>query len=156
SVPAALISRPPDAGWTTPTVNAPVGVTGFAVSYAVDGADKHQYPTLKLNPRLLAKLLSESYWALPNLGTDFAKLPASDAYHAMATTPEDLSVDPEFQALNPGIGTSNQFAAAATVLVLAGNSDVIHALTGYLNADPEARAFLDGRPDPWGMVVNPA
>src|SRR5262249_37168797 len=34
-------------------------------------------------------------------------------------------------------------------------SDVIYALTSYLNADPEARGFLDGKPDPWGMVVNP-
>jgi hypothetical protein len=30
------------------------------------------------------------------------------------------------------------------------------ALTSYINADPEARAWLNGKPDPWGMVVNPA
>jgi hypothetical protein len=29
------------------------------------------------------------------------------------------------------------------------------ALTSYINADPEARAWLNGKPDPWGMVVNP-
>jgi hypothetical protein len=29
------------------------------------------------------------------------------------------------------------------------------ALTSYINADPEARAWLNGTPDPWGMVVNP-
>ena len=31
----------------------------------------------------------------------------------------------------------------------------MHALTSYINADPDARAWLDGAPDPWGMVVNP-
>ena len=29
------------------------------------------------------------------------------------------------------------------------------ALTSYIDADPEARRWLDGVPDPWGMVVNP-
>ncbi|OLB79969.1 MAG: hypothetical protein AUI14_08670 [Actinobacteria bacterium 13_2_20CM_2_71_6] len=156
SIPAALVSRPPDGGWSGPTVNAPIGVTGFAVSYAIDDKAKHPYTDLKLNPRLLAKLLSESYWALPGLGTDFAALPPDDPHHALATNPQDLSADPEFQALNPDLGTTTQFAASSTLLALNGNSDVIHALTSYLNADPEARAFLDGRPDPWGMVVNPA
>ena len=28
-------------------------------------------------------------------------------------------------------------------------------MTSYINSDPEARAWLDGKPDPWGMVVNP-
>ena len=32
---------------------------------------------------------------------------------------------------------------------------MISALTAYIDADPEARAWLDGKPDPWGMVVNP-
>jgi hypothetical protein len=156
AVPAALVSRPPDAGWPGPTVNAPVAVTGFAISYVIDDATKHAYTNLKLTPRLLAKLLSESYWALPALGTDFAKLPDNDPHHAMAKNPQDMAADPEFQALNPNVGGTNQFAAAATLLALNGNSDVIHALTSYLNADPEARAFLDGKPDPWGMVVNPS
>jgi hypothetical protein len=39
---------------------------------------------------------------------------------------------------------------------MSSDSDVMHALTAYINADPEARAWLNGTPDPWGMVVNPA
>ena len=31
----------------------------------------------------------------------------------------------------------------------------MYALTSYINADPEARAWLNGKPDPWGMKVNP-
>ncbi len=33
---------------------------------------------------------------------------------------------------------------------------MIRALTTYINDDPAARAWLNGKPDPWGMVVNPA
>lgn len=156
SVSAALISRPPPTGYATTTVNAPVAVTGFAISFAVDDANKHEYGQLKLTPRLLAKLLSESYYSFQTLRTDYAALPASDPYAAMATNPQDLSVDPEFVALNPGIGKTVQTQAAATLLALSGDSDTMFALTSYLNADPEARAFLDGKPDPWGMVVNPS
>jgi hypothetical protein len=41
-------------------------------------------------------------------------------------------------------------------LTLSSDSDVMYALTSYINADPDARAWLDGQPDPWGMTVNPA
>ena len=30
------------------------------------------------------------------------------------------------------------------------------ALTAYIDSDAEARSFLEGNPDPWGMTVNPA
>jgi hypothetical protein len=32
----------------------------------------------------------------------------------------------------------------------------MEALTTYINDNPQARAWLNGKPDPWGMVVNPA
>jgi hypothetical protein len=32
----------------------------------------------------------------------------------------------------------------------------MQALTTYINDDPAAHAWLDGQPDQWGMVVNPA
>ena len=35
------------------------------------------------------------------------------------------------------------------------DSDLVYAMTSYINSDPEARAWLNGKPDPWGMVVNP-
>jgi hypothetical protein len=156
SIYAALISRPPDGGFTAPTIASPVGVTGFAISYVIDDSSGHAYTSLRLNPRLLAKLLSESYWALPELQHNFAALPPSDPYHVMASNPQDLSVDPEFIALNPGVGPTLQHDVGSTLLALSGNSDVMFALMSYINADPEARAFLDGQPDPWGMRVNPS
>jgi hypothetical protein len=158
---AALVSTPPPDGYPKPTVNAPVAVTGFAVSYiadsiAPDGSPGDPYHSLKLNPRLLAKLLAESYVPALALRDEYATLPASDPYSVMAHNPIDLSNDPEFIALNPGVGNHNLDAGtSATLLAISSNSDVIYALTSYINADPEARAWLDGTPDPWGMVVNP-
>ena len=38
---------------------------------------------------------------------------------------------------------------------MSSDSDVMTALTSYISTDPEARAWLDGKADPWGMVVNP-
>src|SRR6476469_2069384 len=39
---------------------------------------------------------------------------------------------------------------------MSSDSDMMTALTAYIDADPEARAWLDGTPDPWGMKVNPS
>jgi hypothetical protein len=103
--------------------------------------------TLRLTPRLLAKLMTESYPAINAM---------KDEDSALSANPLNVSLDPEFIALNPGIkqGVSAS-AAASTLLSISADSDVIHALTSYINADPDARAWLDGAPDPWGMVVNP-
>ncbi len=155
SISSALISDPPTGGWTVPTVNAPVSVTGFAISYAVDDANGHAYAHLKLSPRLLAKLLSESYWGQTGLQQDYLRLPASNKFAKMAKNPQDITRDPEFIKLNPGIGPTIQSQAASTLLALSGDSDVMFALTSYINADPDARAFLNGVTDPWGMTVNP-
>jgi len=148
TVPAALISDPPDASFPTPTAIAPIAMTGFAVSYVIDDKLKDPYHSLRLTPRLLAKLLTESYPGIT---------PVRDEYAALSKNPLDMSQDPEFQALNPGItdGVPDS-AAASTILNLSSDSDVERALTSYIYADPDARAWLDGKPDPWGMVVNPS
>ncbi len=146
---AAFTSYAQPGGYGKPVVNAPVAVTGFAISYAIDGANGQPYTTLKLTPLLLAKLLTESY-----PGTLFMKQDDS----ALTNNPINITMDPEFIALNPGIAQNNSAGdvAAAELIALSGNSDVIHALTTYINDDPTARAWLNGAPDHWGMVVNPA
>ncbi|MFL6060271.1 MAG: hypothetical protein ACJ72E_03495 [Marmoricola sp.] len=147
NIDAAFSSRPPDLPYQTPTVQAPVAVTGFAISYVIDGTDGQPYTKLRLDPRLLAKLLSQSYPA-NSIGK------GSDP--AIAGNPVNITQDPEFQALNPGLPRYTAKEAAATLLSLSSDTDMVYALTSYLNADPDARKFLDGTTDPWGMVVNPA
>jgi hypothetical protein len=147
SIEAALVGSPPQTPFTRPIVQAPAALTGFAISYAIDDASGHPYRHLKLTPRLLAKLLTESYPAAPAI---------QGPYSALSGNPLNLAVDPEFRALNPGPPAPGyNTEPAATLFVISGDSDVIWALTSYIQADPEARAWLDGAADPWGMVVNP-
>ena len=145
---AAFISQAPPNGYGKPVVNAPVAISGFAISYIIDGANGQPYTSLRLTPRLLAKLLTESYPA---------ELSVQQEDPALAKNPLNITLDPEFQALNPGVtkGVAASDSAAA-LLTLSSDSDVISALTTYINDDPSARAWLNGKPDQWGMVVDPA
>jgi hypothetical protein len=145
---AAFGEQPPDGGFPTPTVQAPTAVTGFAISYTIDNDAGGEVTNLRMTPRLLAKLLTQSY---PE--EDFARFKAGQ-FPYLANNPINITDDPEFQALNPGISMPHSTPGAATLIALSSNSDVTYALTSYINADPEARAWLNGQPDPWGMVVN--
>ena len=147
SIEAAYQAGPPDIPFASPTVQAPTAITGWGIAAVVDGADGQPYAQVRLDARLLAKLMTESYegCALNCL-----------AFDELASNPIDITRDPEFQALNPGIPPGLYLAPAATLSLISADSDVISALTSYINEDPEARSWLDGRPDPWGMVVNPA
>lgn len=142
---AAFVSEPAEAS-TVPLGYAPVAVTGFGIAYVSDLADNAGEVTqMRLTPRLLAKLLTQSYPA-----TLFGR-----AREGLANNPLVLGRDPEFLELNPTI-KQNDLEAMATVLSLSESSDVMSALTQYIAADEEAMAFIAGRADPWDMVVNPS
>ena len=87
NIDAALTSYPQPGGYPEPVVNAPVAVTGFAISYTVDGTNGQQYTNLKLTAMLLAKLLTESY-----PGDSFMK----QADPALANNPLNITEDPQF------------------------------------------------------------
>ena len=119
-----------------------MAVSGFAISYLIDGANGQPYTHLRLTPRLLAKLLTESY-----PGDLCVKQDDPDLSH----NPLNITDDPEFIALNPGITQGVDASEAASELMsISSDSDVIEALTSYINADPTARAWLNGTPDQWG------
>lgn len=145
---AAFTSYAQPGGYGKPVVSAPVAVSGFAISYIIDGANGQPYTKLRLTPLLLAKLLTESY---PS------ELPVQEEDPALSHNPLNITLDPGFIKLNPGITQGVSASEAASELIaLSSDSDVIEALTTYINDDPQARAWLDGKPDKWGMVVNPA
>jgi hypothetical protein len=144
--PAAEVSSRHAAKGPDPVGYAPSAVTGFSIGYVIDKPDNAgEYTSLRLNARLLAKLMTESY-----LGSDLGR-----GHPGMSKNPLSLVSDPEFAKLNPGLG-SNDTEAAATLLSLSISSDVIQQLTDYIAHDKKAMAFINGKPDPWGMVVNPA
>lgn len=151
TVEAALGSYGPSPPYPVPTVNAPVAVSGFGIAFDVDNASHRPVTVLRLDARLLAKLLTESYPADTFVRDAY---PTTDGVATLSNNPLTITADPEFQALNPGIPPKviDQAAALLTINV---QSDVMTALTTYINDDPAARAWLNGQPDPWGMRVNP-
>jgi hypothetical protein len=144
--PAAEVSSPHAKIVSDPVGFAPTAVTGFSIGYVIDKPDnKGEYTDLRLDARLLAKLLTQSY-----LGSDLGR-----GHPGIGGNPLSLLSDPEFQNHTPGLST-NDSEAASTLLSLSIQSDVIKQLTDYIAHDKRAMAFVDGRPDPWGMKVNPA
>jgi hypothetical protein len=141
-------------------IHAPVAETGFAISFVIDNSHGQPVTRLRLDPRLLAKLLTESYPGFVDIADNDPELlhscpgvPVPGSHQC--TNPMNITLDPEFKALNPGIKRGvGASAAASALLALSSSTDVMWALTSYINANPAARAWLDGTPDPWGMVVN--
>jgi ABC-type phosphate transport system substrate-binding protein len=162
TIESAFVSEQPQHGFRKPVVHAPVAATGFAVSFVIDGASGKPVTTLRLDPRLLAKLLTESYPGVPDVAEGdpelLHKCPGVPVVGSkLCTNPLTITRDPEFQALNPGLpADALSQISQATLMIPANASDEIWALTAYINASPAARAWLDGKPDPWGMAVNSA
>ncbi|MGZ4450206.1 MAG: hypothetical protein ACXVW4_10465 [Nocardioides sp.] len=129
----------PDQARDRGLVYAPVAVTGLVVAFQVDDAEGKPVTDLRLDPRLVAKLVTGSY--------------RSGGDPAVIHNPVNIFRDPEFRQLNPGIDWPGG-APGNHPLLLGDLSDTTLALTRWLAADKDASAFLDGTPDPWGMTVN--
>ncbi|HZX09244.1 hypothetical protein [Kribbella sp.] len=136
---------------------APLAVSGFAIGFNWQVADAFgggPVNDIKLNQRLVAKLLTQSYPGKWRNGS----VPAALVNPNVPTNPATILQDPEFLQLNPeaahwagasdGSGTQMALPTAQT--------DVIEAVTRWIWSDPSARAFLQGKADPWGMTVNKA
>lgn len=141
----ALTTAPPADGYQRPVVQAPVAFGGFAIAFTIDDAEHQRREELELNARLVAKLLTSSYPAVPMV---------RDNHPSIGDNPLNITLDPEFQALNPGLTQTSSLEAAAALQVFSASTDLVWALTSWINADPEARAWLNGEADPWGMTVN--
>ena len=144
---AAFTSEAQPLGYGKPVVNAPVAVTGFTISFSIDGTNGDPVTTLKLTPLLLAKLLTNSYPVFQKDQGD----------PGLTGNPLNITDDPEFEALNPGIPKIGVGAFSASELTsLSESSDVIQALTTYVTDDPTARAWLDGTNSGEPSVCNSA
>lgn len=159
--PLALTSRALPSGTTDNLTYAPIALTGLSIAFAVDELPKadgsvpsdvlararQRLTNLKLNPRLLAKLLTASYTDAVPSGADKSHLSGS---RNLTTDPEFLSInDKEWQYLAiAGVGVSD-------LQMPLGRSDAADAVWRYIMSDPAAVDFLNGVPDKWGMKVNP-
>jgi hypothetical protein len=154
-----FLSQPLAAGSTTPgrkPLYAPVALSGLAIAFNIESQSSFSAPaavqqrngvrinTLNLSPRLVAKLLTQSY-------RDAVAPGATD----VNGNPADLTTDPDFLALNPAFKDLTFNSGIADMLVPLSPSDATDELWAWVNADPAARAFVNGTADPWGMKVNP-
>lgn len=156
----ALVNNPipPDQGPADhPLVYAPVGLSAltfaFNINYQpppsappdVQQLNGRRFTSMKLTPRLVAKLLTQSY-----------RRSVLDQPAEMKDNPIGLLFDPEFINLNPEYkGLVDVLVPVPDALVQINGADVTSQLWSWIISDPAARAFLAGTPDEFGMVVNP-
>ena len=81
-------------------VQAPTALTGFAIVFDIVNQFGKPYTTVRLDARLLAKLLTESYPADTGVQKGDTALQNPSTHQP---NPLNMAEDPEFQALNPGI-----------------------------------------------------
>jgi len=150
---AMKVTHPDAAGIDYAPVAQSALVVAFNIDYSLaedsplyaskNGTKVHE---LKLNQRLIAKLLTQSYRE-DNPGAGWGN-------EVVQANPRALTVDPEFVSLNPEFATFNRVYPQG-LFVPFGNSDVYQHVWQWVVANPDAKAFIDGTPDPWGMKVNP-
>jgi hypothetical protein len=139
---------------------APVAVTAVSIAYWVDNTvTDAPYTDIKLDARLVAKMLTTSY----NLGQNSCSTASTKAQKALCDpgiygkNPQDIFADPEFTHLNPRVTSfpiGNANVAADVPIVQAGHSDMTYEVTRWIAANQAAHDFLGGQPDPWGMHIN--
>ncbi|MET9555305.1 hypothetical protein [Streptomyces sp. NPDC006645] len=130
-------------------VHAPVAVSGLAVGYFIEMPGSGQLTSMRLTPRLLAKLLTSSYQK------DVTRSRREIPEH-IKDNPQSLFHDPEFKEMNPefkdwGPGS----LPPMSLLVQLANTDTTRMAWQWLRSDREAREFMSGTADPWGMKINP-
>jgi hypothetical protein len=124
-------------------------------------------PALRLNARLAAKLLTQSYrggLADPDTSDKSQHLslvdangrPQVDGTGNLLLAPRNLAGDEEFLALNPDFRDYPvSRMPVADVVLPTGSSATNQLVWRWIMSDPEAKAFMEGAPDEWGMRVNP-
>ena len=132
---------------------APVAIGAVAVSFLADGKNG-RIGSLTLSPRLLAKLLTQSYiFEVPNDATD----PGTDDFAQLGKVNQSytyLFQDPEFQLLNPNWG--DFINNPSLVLPGPSDTDAVAQVWKWIQSDADARSFLNGAADPYGMTINPS
>jgi len=159
-VDVALTTRPASAdtaeGVTLPRdrhyIYAPIAVSAVSIAYWIDNPNTGQpYVNLRLDPRLVTKLVTTSY----SFGDSCGQSPPSGIGCDKAVTgnPFDLFSDREFIGLDRAVVAPPTQHLEVPILQ-SGNSDMTWTLTRWIAANPAASAFLGGQRDPWGMRLN--
>jgi len=139
----------------SPVVYAPVALSGLTIAFNVESQtstvapvdvrrrDGQRIESIRLNQRLVAKLLTQSY-----------RYDAQPKPDRVANNPWDLASDPEFVKLNPQFAEL-RFPALGHMITTIGQTDSARLVWDWIWSDKEAQAWMRGKADPWGMVINP-
>jgi hypothetical protein len=148
-------------------VYAPVAISGVSISVFIERVYNSssspiglrpyrgsRVEQLRLTPRLVAKLLTQSY--------QFSTVVNPVPDH-LKDKPATLLVDPEFRRVNQGFlddadvtqlsNAGNEYSFAQLYVPLS-SSDAVQLLWRWILADPRARDFLGGKADDFGMTIN--
>ena len=146
-----------------PVVYAPLTLSGLAIGFNIERKFDSEVALadisrlsgtrvedINLTPRLVAKLLTQSYNRAISVGL------ATPPYDWPTNNAQSLVNDPDFIQFNPEFAVlTGDNRNVSMLTVPTGNSDAAQQLWEWILDDDEARAWLDGAPDRWGMVVNP-
>ncbi|MHA3704034.1 hypothetical protein ACXR2U_17840 [Jatrophihabitans sp. YIM 134969] len=154
-----------------PIVYAPLTASATTVSFIFDPGDDTgglvlPVNSINLNQRLIAKMLTYSYRFANSyrLGNAYDAKPAPADYAWLESNKTNLLNDPEFWAINPDLTSyraalenldSSSVRNFGTLQVSSFGSDGYRKLWAWILANPAAKAFLEGKSDDSGMVVNP-
>jgi len=162
----AIVQRPIDPAAVrpnNPVVYAPLTVSGLTIGFNVERIPRSpaspqsqalegvRVAEINLTPRLVAKLLSQSYMRQ-------LEIFSPPNYDWLRANPVQLVNDPDFVQFNPEFAQLSIFEGRSFsgLQLPTANSDAAEQLWKWVLADPEAAAFLAGTPDEFGMKVNPA
>jgi PBP superfamily domain len=151
----ALTTLPgPAKGAAHPFTYAPVAISAESIVFWIDNPKTGRPLThIKLDPRLVAKLLTQSYdFEFESCGKGRVPKGVVGCDNAVDNNPFSLFADPEFKKLNPHVAINGDGFQIPTVL--SGLSDMVWELTRWMAANSAAKSFVDGAFDPWGMHVN--
>jgi hypothetical protein len=149
----ALTTRPATGLSKRKYTYAPLAISAVSIAAWVDNPSTGKpVRHLKLNARLVAKLLTQSYDFDDESCGHGAAPKGVGCDNAVDGDPVTLFADPEFQRLNPHVGPVGDGYQVPTVV--SGESDMTWELTRWLAASKAAKSFVDGTFDPWGEHVN--
>ncbi len=136
-------------------VYAPVANSAVVIAFNIEKNFKSDSPLvsqngalvtdLKLNARLIAKLLTQSYRN---------DVPGGNTQDHVKDNPRSVVTDPEFIQLNPDFEYFQRGIEPGGLLVALGSSDSSALVWRWLQNDAKAKSFLQGTPDQWGMKLN--
>jgi len=164
SSPLAITTRANNLQGNDPLVYAPLAIAGISLTFAIDrnineslnvsselrARNFTPFNKMNITPRLLAKLITYSYKESLPWGADITHL---------GTNSRNITQDPDFLAVNSNETDWQQmdlrFGGLADALLPNSRSYLAERVWKYIMSNQDARDFMAGNPDQWGMKVNP-